>query len=476
MLRIPRVAVLKPQAEDEDVILDAFKKHTYSLRVVPDMAAVRELQAEEGSRFDLIAVPLRLAGEPSSGITACIQIKSDEILTTTPILALSLSPDKAIIQAFYQHGADVLFVPPFDGDMIYHQIGSIARLKRSFDERLNQGYHDTGLLHPVMHAFHSMREGLFLADINHHLIFANVSARKMLGIRDVKEEPDLTAIAEQIKPFLKQHQTAMQAQSLKTPETLLCSSYDTTIKRVNNDSFKATINITSLMRDKNALAGYSVAVIDLSEVHHLANTLMQSQRTRSLCLLTTAACMRFLESIKQGGRVSAIPYLEQLLQQSPRSCPLSSTLTALLEAVDLVINPKISVKVRIEQDLYLAVRTPDFYQMMGYILLHAVEHAGISGETGLSTTPNIPGEGVIITVIAESRRVTPFQAQDQISQLIQSDFSNMASFKDITEKVSFGLLAAQKIAEKYRTTIEYQQPSETLMKVRVKLPIGHSPQ
>ena len=36
--------------------------------------------------------------------------------------------------------------------------------------------------------------------------------------------------------------------------------------------------------------------------------------------------------------------------------------------------------------------------------------------------------------------------------------------------------AAQSIAERYRTVIEYQQPTETVIKLRVKLPLGQVPQ
>ncbi|NLF24345.1 MAG: PAS domain-containing protein [Deltaproteobacteria bacterium] len=471
MLKIPRVALLLAAEEEQPLLRGAFHRYSYCLREVNGLHEVIQLHAEEGAPFDLIAIPLQLFDQ-TSGVSACIQARTTPELSSTPIMALSSSRDKVVLQAFYNAGADVVFAAPFDADMVFMQIGALARLKRAFDEELNQSCHDSGLLHPVVAAFQSVREGLLLIDTNYNVIFANQAARQMLGIRESRIETDLAIIGEQFKNFLKQHGSLMQGHAPTQKSSLLQSSHEANVRRVNGDAFKADLSITSLLRRGDATAGYSLAITDLGEIRHLSNTLVQAQRTKSLCLLTTAACLHWLASYQRGGRIAAIPYIDQLLQQAPRSCPLNATLTALLEVIDLVSNPDVSVRVRIEQDLNLAVRASDFFQLIGHIVLYAVEYVGVSGEVLVETGANIPGEGVTITVGAHSRRITPFQSQDRISQLIQHDFLQVTEDSEDLLELDAGLLAAQKIAERYRTFLECQNQGETTFKVRLKLPIG----
>jgi len=469
MLKIPRVAILQPIEEERTELEKIFRRHDYSLREVLDPADISQLQSEEAAPFDLIAIPLQLSNR-TSGISACLQIKSDEALTTIPVLALSPSQDKAVIQAFYGAGADTVLVAPFDADMVFLQIGALARIRRAYDQQLNKNYQESGLLHPVTYAFHSIREGLLLFDTNYQLIFVNQSARHMLGLEQAHSPEHFAEIARQFRPIIKQHEICTRNHDPTAQLPLPCSKQEAVIQRFDKASFAAILNITSLMRNGRATAGYSLALTDQSEVRHLANTLLQAQRTRSLCLLSTAAALHFLHTFHKGTYISAFPYLEQILQQTPRACHLSTTLTALLEAVDLVSHPDVTVKVRLQQDLLVAVRPSDFMQMMGHMVLHAVEHAGLRGEVDIDCSRNIPGEGVTITVHALSRRVTLFPAHDQISQLIQSDFSQVENLQELANKLDAGLLAAQKIAERYRSSLEYQTQGDTEFRIRVRLP------
>jgi hypothetical protein len=170
--------------------------------------------------------------------------------------------------------------------------------------------------------------------------------------------------------------------------------------------------------------------------------------------------------------ISPLRHIDEYFQDLPLATDLNTSLTSLLETLDIVISPKVTVRVGVEQDLTLAISQPDFFQLVGHMVLHAVEHAGATGELSIETGKSIPGQGVAITITAESRKVTPMVQEDKISHLIHGDFSDLLSFSDLSEKTSFGLVAAQKIAEIYRSSIEYQQPQQTIIKVRVRLPVS----
>ncbi len=467
MLKIPRIGLFRPVEQERKGVRELFNHRECALREIDTAAEARELCLEEGDRFDVLIVPLQLPAN-RSGISVCLEIKADELLASTPILGLSHSHDLPILQAFYGAGADNVLFAPFNADLLFLQVGALSRLKRNFDEKLAQGFKETGLYHPVVEAFQSVREGLLLFDTNYQLIFTNSSAATLLGIRSHDRVEDTQRISEQFRPWLKEHRSIVQS---RPPEERGPSIFETSLNRIDQQQFKVSISISSIERER-VLVGFSAALTDLSEIHHLSNTLLQAQRTRSLCLITAAACMRFLPQNQQSATITPLQFLEHFLRQAPRSCPLYSTLTSLLEALDLVVNPDINIRIKVEKDHTIAVRAPDLFQIIGHMLLHAVEHAGHSGEVSLHTSPHIPGEGVIVTITSESRKVTPFPEQDRISRLIHGDFQGLVSLQDVSDKLGLGLLAAQKVAERYRTNVEYMQPTATIMKIRIKLPVG----
>ena len=104
-------------------------------------------------------------------------------------------------------------------------------------------------------------------------------------------------------------------------------------------------------------------------------------------------------------------------------------------------------------------------------MLHAVEFAGRAGETTVSVDDNVPGEGVTIMVTAKSRKVTPFIPNDHLANIIQGNLTPLGTTSRHENKLSMGLAAAQEIATKYRTAVEYQSGESGTMKIRTRLPI-----
>ena len=89
------------------------------------------------------------------------------------------------------------------------------------------------------------------------------------------------------------------------------------------------------------------------------------------------------------------------------------------------------------------------------------------------TDPSRPSggsEGIYITVLTESLdRATP-PSTEVVSRLMNGDLSDILSIEDAIEKTAVGLAAAQKIAERYGTTIEYQNTTSHV-KARFRVPV-----
>ena len=469
MVKIPRIALFIPEERERVAVLALFTQHEYAVRQVGSAAEARALSLEEAAAFDVLVIPLQLANG-AHGVLACMESRADEMLSGTPVLMLAGLADLAVLKACYDAGADLTVSAPYDAQALYLQIAALARLKRRLDAELSKGFTTTALYHPVVEAFESVREGLLLFDPAFQLIFMNSAAKNLFDAPAALTEEHTAAIGEQFKARLKEHLMLSRGRPPEAPQhpTL----FEFTVVRLDQQQFRASCSVTAIEREGRTLVGFSAALTDLSEIRHLSNTLLQAQRTRSLCLVTAAVAMRFLAEQAREAPRTPLHALESYLNQAARACPLYATITSLMEMIDLVVNPEINIRVTVDKDLNLAVRASDFYQIVGHMLLHAVEHAGHSGQVTLHTTAHIPGEGVILTITAESRRVTPPLAGDDISKLIHGDFSGLVSVQDVSQKLGLGLAAAQKIAERYRTRVEYQQPSTTIMKIRVKLPVS----
>jgi hypothetical protein len=279
-------------------------------------------------------------------------------------------------------------------------------------------------------------------------------------------------VAKQFKPVLKEHDAAVKLENFSREHGAPTSTCDVTLYRMDNQTFRTMVTITSVLQESGELIGFSLALTNLAEIHHLGNTLVQAQRTRSLCLTMSAAALKLLAERNGGMLLSPYKAVEDLIATSSRSCGLDRSLAALLETMDLVVNPAVIIRVRVERDLNIAISESDFFVLMGHIVLHAVEHAGTNGEISIHCSDNVPGQGVIITVSSEAQKSAPYVLQDQISQLIRSDFSNVSTLRDLSDKFSFGLYVAQSIAERYRTTIEYQESADTVIRIRVRLPVS----
>lgn len=469
MTQIPRIALFQPETELDSSIRPLFQKHEYSIRVVLNHEEAEALVLEEAAPFDVLIIPLQLS-DGSSGIASCIQCKGNQTLSGIPVIAVSPTGEKAILQALYGAGADIVFKIPLDDDAFFLQVTALARMHRNFKEQINKSIHDTGLLHPVVQAFHSMREGFLLFNPRGTVVFANSAAKAMLGVDGSDLDGEYQKLARQFKPVLKEHDAAVKLDHAEFSVNAPSSTYDVTLYRLDNQTFRTVLTVSSVLLNKNELIGFSVALTNLAEIHHLGNTLVQAQRTRSLCLTMSSAALRLLEE-KQGSMMLS-PYkaVEEFIASSPRACSLDKTLTALLETLDLVVNPSVAIRIRAAKDLFLAISESDFFVLMGHIVLHAVEHAGTNGEISIHSSDNIPGQGVVITVSSEAQKATPFVLKDEISKLIRSDYTNVSSLKDLSDKFSFGLYVAQSIAERYRTSIEYQDDADTVIRIRVCLP------
>ncbi len=468
MTEIPRIAIFKPEPKEEEKLLKLFEKHEYSIRMVPDAAEAEALVREEDAPFDVLLIPLRLF-DRSSGISVCLQAKSMETLASTPVLGVSMSTEKPVIQAFYEVGADIVLISPTDADLFRFQILAMTRQRRAYDEQIRVKQESSGFSRSIISAFNIVREGLLIFNSNFEYSFGNASSRMLLGLDQHTSAEQILAVEKLFRQLLVQHHKNTRTRKPGPGQDHPISQFETSLTRVDRRAFRANVRISSLYATDNHLMGYTVSVTDLSELDQLSNSLLQSQRTRSLCLLAASASTKLISSSFDNITLSPLNKLTPLLEQNEKKALISPILTTLMEYLDLVISTDTRVKVKSKEETMVALRPTDLFQLFGHIILDAVQFAGKAGEVMIDVSGSIPGEGVTALITGQSRKVTPFIPNDYLANLIQGDIT-AGSTSEESAKMNIGLAAAQEIAAQYRTTVEYQTTSEGKRKVRVKLP------
>ncbi|RMG40360.1 MAG: hypothetical protein D6719_11000, partial [Candidatus Dadabacteria bacterium] len=215
-----------------------------------------------------------------------------------------------------------------------------------------------------------------------------------------------------------------------------------------------------------------IIIEDLAELELLKLMLSQAETTRSLFLITAGLCKSYLLNKHGTILLQPVERLKELISEETKRSSLNETLTVLLEFFDLIVDPETKINVHLEELPSLAVRPTDLFQMLGHVILYAVNFAGKNGEVEIIAAPATGISGIPVTIKATSKLLNVRIAGDPLSELITSKLGH--SITDGTNPIDliYSLKEAQKIAELYRTTFEYQTVSNSEVKFRISLPVS----
>lgn len=464
------IASFRAEENEEEELSRLLSRYPCRRIVVSTPAEILEQLPVLEQGVDAAVIPHRLISG-GSALSTCLQLKAIPELAGIPTLALSNSKDKAVVEALYGAGADMLMFQPLDPNYLHYQLEALSRRKRSYDEELRRSRESRGLTHSTIYALNSTREGMLITNAECEAIFLNKAASMLLGLDKLKEDQNADAVIDQFEPTIREFRLRNRAAQTTGPEAPRAYA-ELSITRLDGRSFKAAVRVVELHGEVGECTGYAVSLSDLSELQLLANSMLQAERTRSICLMLAAGCKTLSGSEPLGTPTAPFSYLQNKLDAEPQQCDLNATLTTLLEIIDPVISPNVSIKIDIPNELLIAVRRSELLTLAGHLILHAIEFAGFSGETEISAEPTdeTPGR-VKFLVTSDSKRVTPPISHDLLADLIAGNFSRFIPGDGSSDKVFFGLQAAQAIGDKYKIYVEMKQVSETRLKIRAKLPL-----
>jgi len=468
MIKIPRIALFAPDDSSAQHVSALFKRDDYSVRTVSQLDEILHLIEEEGDGFDAFVVPLVLKGK-ASGPRICMQLKAEESLASTPIVGLATHADKSQLESFYEFGADVVISSALDSDSIFLQISSLGRMRKAFGQELNKLASSLETNQEMLRALDLVQDPLLIFKHNFELFHLNLSAAFALGINSKPSRAQSEKIEQFFTLYLKEYLGLIRNRYDINP-TDFATEVETTYTRADGQLFKSVAQITSLIGERKEPRVFIVRLVETAQFNHLADILMHRDKAKSLCLLSTAACIKLIESAYLGSGVSVLRSTEDFINGLPLNSNLSTVLTRLLEFLDLIVSHEISVRVNVAETINLAMRSTDLSQLLGHLFLHAVEFNAGRGEVSVECEEEGESQAILM-VNASSPRSQPYIPNGYLAALLEGQYSQLPDAAVEGAKLSFGLKAAQKLADQYRTAIELRNPSENTIKLRVRLPL-----
>ncbi len=467
MKKAYRVLAFTSEPGQDDPLLQALKKHGWDILITQDLNSAQQLIEHEMFNPDLVTMPLKLQGGMSA-TAAALQLKLNAPFNTIPLIVSYTGSDKLIVKSLYDSGADIVLTSPWDADLLNQQLQASLRWRASVLGERSTAVQQSGLLHPIVDLFHSIHEGLLLFSLKNKLLFLNAYALSLFQISEKAEQTVISDIQAQFKNILIQHREN-QAGSGETGAAASLSHFEQQFYTSQKELFSARASVTSIYADDGSLIGYGVAIRDFEELRQLAATIEQSQRTRVLCLFLAAANINLLQQ-SNSLTLSPLSFLEGVLQQEPIGASIETAVHRVLETVDAVTHPGVSIKVKIAENLKLGISAGDLFQLLGLLLMFSVEYVGRKGEINIQSGNNQPGKGVPVTIQAQTYARVPSRIKLDLAALLETQIQNYAGASDFIKLAAISIQTSENIARRYRTNLEYQD-SDTTLRIRFYLPI-----
>lgn len=366
-----------------------------------------------GVRFDALVVPLRLA-DGQSGVTIGLRCRTIEHLTAAPLIGLAASRERPLLTPFFGAGIDVILAPPLDPEYLALQVSALLRRNRALEEHAATVARHLAPEHPLLPALQCVSEGVALISHTGELLVINSSARRLLGIPTDAPLATLGPMAVQLNAVVAQ----------RSPGPAETAEIRATVTRVDGRPVGITVRVQSIYPPTGEPPVTALVLTDTAPLAQLENLLEQDQRTRSLALLGAAGCYNLLTS-RGGPHHSLVPQIEHAVVGARSECSLGAAVTALLEVLDVAMNPGASVRIDLAVDEPVGVRVGDLFLILGHLILHCVARAGIGGATTI--TSGRSEHGIEVTLLSEIASAALAESTDPIAALVHRTWSERAA-------------------------------------------------
>lgn len=419
------LAILKPDPNSVAAFgsaLARLQQHGREFGSLDELVAEGENAAE---RFDAIVIPLRL-GDLSSGITTCLQLRANDAFLLVPILGISPSPDKALIQSFFRAGADVVLAGAIDADILVLQAESLARRKRFYEgERHRQHEELLRLRDSTAEAFHTVRDGLLLLSSAGDVVFINHAARTALGVAGDAHAEVPAVIGRQLADLIAKHRSELlpaAATASRRADGLLVA-----LSRVDGQQFFATLRVCPLRGgDAGSSVGYVVSFEDFSALREVSELVEQERRYQNLVLVLAATVLKLMDAPDLGSPNDPLGRLRAVLKKDEGDASISNVMTSLTELLDLIVPDGVRLKVALPPNLRVAITSTALYRLFGLTLFRILRLTGPDVELAVTLRSDQRPGSVAIEVRATSQRSVSISDDDPLLRALLGEMHQSA--------------------------------------------------
>ncbi len=445
-----RLVLFTPATQDK--LINASSIQGYDVYTADTFEEAEQIISDLGQGFDAAIIPIKLIGE-NNGLTLCNNIVQSDLFKQT----ITILVDDELNRDSYLCGAD--FVTRSED--LHFQLQRVFELKNKLS---TQEVKTSESL--LFSALNSSTNGVLLFDPKKGLVYVNSYGANLLGLPYPTQVKDFSAIEDQFKNILLEHLSAYKVNKLKNKN--FTSSYEMNVVRYDKYTFQASCNVYTVLNEKDQVKYLGLSLENINNIRYLSNKLIQAQQLNAVFFNVCSSC--FMPYIDENKRFSIVNFIKDVQEELPDRCEIYPSITFLIEIMDLISSKDKNFKIDVDRNYILPLKSSDFIQILGLILLYISDNAPHNGVIKINTSSYIPGEGIYLTVLTESLNNSIPPSGEVVYRLLSGDFSDILSVDDAIEKTALELAAAQNIADRYGISIEYQN-SNSYIKARFKLPV-----
>lgn len=461
----PHVVLFATEDQESSPILQLFARRDIELRSITDVKDALEL-SDSGFPLDVIVLPPRLKSGKSL-MTTCLQLKSENALALTPVVALLSSRDKAVLESLFGAGADCCFQAPYEPDLVHLQISAFARQRQLLDDQLERSQYATVFKGPAATLLNEIPHAIIFFSIEGEVTFANRLACQLAGAAENTDPSQLNFLWSDFSSFILAQK---EAPVVTAGSQRLWERRAHTISHRSSSRIEVVSDAFRIMKGKKQI-GYLVNFSLASDIARINFSLSSLLHIPPLAFQGFAGCLLMLRKAFPSLPIKMHQRVKEMLRDNEQpAAPVGAIAQAVLETLDLVLTTSAEVKVNLRADKEVRIRFGDLFQLLSLITFHAVLMAGPQGETTITSELSDDEHFLIVVVGAEFQEAfSSHPALAPFLRAMQGHLPAQDEDSEPAEKLSL-LECAQEIADIYRLRLEMKE-GPTFLKVRLKLPL-----
>ncbi|MCI5065559.1 hypothetical protein MRY87_07535 [bacterium] len=443
-----------------------------TVQTVKNLEELRYLEDVELKSFNAIVFAPNFGTTGEAQLEAITEIRNQGDLEDMPVLVISGGARSHFHSRLYEVGLDLLlpeFTPPEDIILALQGLLDRRRRRRSLLEQARTTLESET---SIFETFSLAPQPILVLSEQGTVRWLNAAAYELLGLKgadDGRVTEYCRNLSSQFAALPELHADSWREGS-SAPQPL---SKPIALETAHGLQDLWDGKISRFLSPSGEVRGYALLLSAQMKNRFLQDRISRITQLESMALLSAASAHSNLQKTSNGIVVGPYRQIERLLGENSPQVTLNAVVTSLLEYLDPVTPPELSLRINIPEEAQAAVSFGDMFQLVGHMLFSLIGFVSGNGEilVEASSVSTAGGEEELrLTMSAHSvARAKMLPLLDLDSQREEKQYGE-PNHAESGLQLSSRFDRIREITTRYHTELQYQSAGQESLKLRISLP------